>query len=93
VCRAADNRDPQCRRCKADLSLLLRLEAERDRCLQAARQHAGRGRAADCLREACRADLLRSDGGSLELLAVAHLLQGDCTGAWALYGRLRPQQL
>jgi hypothetical protein len=90
VCRASDNRGPQCRRCKADLALLLRLEEERERGLEAARRHAGRGQAADCLRAARRADLLRSDNDSLELLAVAHLLLGDYGTARSLYLRLRP---
>jgi hypothetical protein len=85
VCRAADNRGPQCRRCKADLSLLVRLEEERQRCLQTARQCAFRGEVDDCLRLACRADLLRSDAESLQLLAVAHLLRRDFAGACWFY--------
>jgi hypothetical protein len=90
VCRAGDNRGPQCRRCKADLALLWRLEEERERGLQAARRHAGLGQAADCLRAARRANLLRSDADSLELLAVAHLLLREYAKARSLHRRLRP---
>ena len=31
VCRATNDQGPQCRRCKADLGLLFRLEAQRKR--------------------------------------------------------------
>ena len=59
VCRATDNRGSPCRRCKADLSLLVRLEEERDRQLQSARQRAAESDAQGCLQHARRADALR----------------------------------
>lgn len=87
VCRAGDNSGPQCRRCKADLSLLVRLEEDRDKALQAAATCLGRGEADACLHQARRADQLRSDEQSQRLLALAHLLRRDFAAAWAAYRR------
>jgi hypothetical protein len=87
VCRAGDNSGPQCRRCKADLTLLVRLEEERDRQLQAARRGLSRGAAAGLL-HARRAHALRSDADSLRLLALGHLQRRDFAAAWHFYCQL-----
>jgi hypothetical protein len=85
VCRAADNQTDQCRRCKADLSLLVRLERERSTQLAQAQRHAGRGDSAACLRAALRAHDLLADKNSFRLLALGKLLAKDFTGAWTAY--------
>ena len=46
-CKASNDTGPSCRRCKADLSLLLAIEAERSELLEAARQTLGSTRACD----------------------------------------------
>ena len=71
----------QCRRCKADLSLLFALAEQRRAALDMARAAAARGDRQEFLSEAERADTLRSDDESRRLLAVARLLHGDFAGA------------
>ncbi len=77
VCKAENMQGPQCRRCKADLSLLFALEEQRRAALDAARHAAGHGDRQGFLAAAERADTLRSDEESRRLLAVARLLHGD----------------
>jgi hypothetical protein len=81
VCRAADNHTAQCRRCKADLSLLVRLERTRANHLAIAEFHAGRNNAQACLASARRAHALYADRESQRLLAVGFLLSKDFAGA------------
>lgn len=90
VCRAADNRTEQCRRCKADLGLLARLERDRATYLEAGEWHAARGDAEACRAAAKNAHTLRRDGHSLRLLALAGLLKLDFAEAWQAYQRLHP---
>ena len=90
VCRAADNHARQCRRCKADLSTLLRLQDARRRWLARAMTAAARGDAAACAKLAAQAHRLAEDDASLRALAVGALLQRDFAGAWAFYRRLGP---
>jgi hypothetical protein len=90
VCRAADNQGLQCRRCKADLGLLVRLEASRRRLLRAATAALARGDGDACGRNAEQAHRLRRGDDSSRLLAVAALLRRDFGQAWACYiGRLQ----
>jgi hypothetical protein len=85
VCRARLAEGPQCRRCKADLSLLFSLEEWRRWLLTAACHYltAGEAQAAAVLAE--EGNDLRRGPDSLRLLAVAHLLQRDFAGAWRSY--------
>jgi hypothetical protein len=85
VCRADDNHTEQCRRCKADLGLLARIERDRAASLGAAERHAGRGDAEACLASAQRTHLLRTDRDSLRLIAMGSLLKMDFTGALRAY--------
>jgi hypothetical protein len=85
VCRADDNQTEQCRRCKADLTLLVRLERQRAARLVSAERHAGRGEAEACLTDAQSAHALRVDGESLRLIALAALLKRDFAAAWKAY--------
>jgi hypothetical protein len=81
VCKAENTQGPQCRRCKADLSLLFALEDQRRLILDAAPRAAARWDWREFLAAAERADALRSDDESRRLLAAARLLHGDFKGA------------
>jgi hypothetical protein len=85
VCRAADNQGQQCRRCKADLGLLVRLEASRRRLLGAATAAIARGDVEACGRNAEQAQRLRPDADALRLIGLAALLRRDFARAWACW--------
>ncbi len=85
VCKAENNSTPQCRRCKADLSLLVALEQRRERLLAEASVALARGDAEEALRAAEHGDWLRSDEESRRLLALARLLRGEREEVWAWY--------
>jgi hypothetical protein len=89
VCKADVTQGPQCRRCRADLSLLFGLERQRGRLLALARHRLAEGRYAEAARLAGEADAVQSDGESRRLLAVARLLGRDFAGAWEAYRRDR----
>jgi hypothetical protein len=93
VCRAENAAGPQCRRCRADLSLLFTLEAQRARALDAAYRGIAGNQLGQALARAGEADACRRDGESQRLLAVLHLLRGELTQAWQCYAeRLQPDQ-
>jgi len=85
ICRAQVDQPPQCRRCRADLSLLFTLEGQREQALAEAREclRAGRWRRSLALAEGV--DTLRHDEVSRQLLAVLHLLRRDFDQAWKSY--------
>jgi hypothetical protein len=93
VCRAEVFEGPLCRRCRADLSLLFRLEEQRQQVLALAYRCAFKGdwRRADALVEGV--DAVRSDGESQWLRAVVALGNGDFTRAWGTYSRLKEKPL
>ncbi len=77
ACRAGNEQGPNCRRCKADLSLLFAIEAQRSRLVAAARAAiADRqlDKAADAVREAGE---LRGGTDLTRLGAVIALRQRD----------------
>jgi hypothetical protein len=85
VCKAENAQGPQCRRCKADLTVLFDLEGARRARLDAAREHLVRGRLPEALAAAAEADWMRRDAESQRLLALARLLSRDFAGAWERY--------
>ncbi len=85
VCRAENDQGPQCRRCRADLGLLFRLEEQRDRALAAARNALAEADAWLALARLNEAEDLRRDEESRRLRAVAYLLMRDFDGAWQCY--------
>jgi hypothetical protein len=85
VCKADNLQDPQCRRCKADLSLLFALEEQRQRTLENARHFLRRGDFAEAVRYAQMADWLRGDEESRRLTALGHLLGRNFAAAWQCY--------
>ena len=83
VCRAENADDTTCRRCKADLSLLVTLEQTRQAKLCEAMQAASTGDGASTLQLAEAAHRLRPDRETWRWLAVAHLLLRDFARARA----------
>lgn len=86
-CRAANAAGPNCRRCTADLSLLFRLEADREALLAAAGRRLADGQPAEDL--IAQADALRPGPDVRRLRAVASLLAGDFAAALALHPHAR----
>src|SRR5688572_14379100 len=85
VCKADNPTGPQCRRCKADLTLLFTLEDQREHELATARFHLAHGHGADARPHVEAAARTREDEGTRRLTAVARLLAGDYRGALAMY--------
>jgi hypothetical protein len=86
VCKATNDSGPQCRRCRADLTLLFALEEQRRQTVAAAYRCLMEGRAPEAQRLAHRAGNLRGDDETRRLLALSCLLQRDFAGAWRYHG-------
>jgi hypothetical protein len=89
VCRADNVQPPQCRRCKADLSPLFALEAQRQQTLAEARQCLRRGQWGRAAQHAESADGMRGDDDAKRLAALARLLDRDFAAAFHAYQRWR----
>jgi tRNA(Glu) U13 pseudouridine synthase TruD len=89
VCKADNSQGPQCRRCKADLSLLFALEEQRRRTLAAARRCLRRGEWQAAVEHAETADWLRGNDESRRLMAAAQSLNRDFAAAWRSYQNWR----
>ena len=85
ICRADNDCGPNCRRCRADLSLLFALKDQRDRLLAAAPACLAQGRIEESLRWAARAEALRRGEETRHLQAAGHLLRRDFAAAWSCY--------
>ena len=85
VCRAENTAGPQCRRCRADLSLLLALEDQRAHLLAAARAALTRAKGSEVLRFAAAAQQLRDGDDVRRLRALGYLLQRDFAAVWRSY--------
>jgi hypothetical protein len=90
VCRADHATGPQCRRCRADLSLLFALEDQRAQLLAAAHAAVVRAEGGEAVRLAEAAKQLRDGEDVRRLLALGHLLQRDFTAAWRAYAAAAP---
>jgi hypothetical protein len=90
VCKA-DNADDvtACRRCKADLSLLVDLERRRAALIARAERCLATGDGPGALPVTVEADHLRSDDDSRRLVALARLMSRDFAGAWQVVSDLR----
>lgn len=84
VCRANNEEGEECRRCKADLSLLFQLEAEREILLNQAMNHAVCGEWQQMLRMAQSAHELRQGEDTLQLLASGAVMVSDYAQALAI---------
>src|SRR5580765_8115396 len=78
VCRAQNSDDgATCRRCKADLSLLVEMDKAREHVLAQAASAAAIGDGVRTLRFAKSAHNMRRDALSWRWLAIGNLLMGD----------------
>lgn len=89
VCRAENAEDTSCRRCKADLSLLVTVEQARRSALTNAMQAAAAGNGVQTLVHAEEAHQLRPDNETWRWLAVGHLLSRDFAQALACRAQIR----
>ncbi len=88
LCKAENAEGAACRRCKADLSLLFRLEQQRAWTMAEIRRLLAAGRMAEAFSQALMAKWMRSDAESERLFALARLLKRDFAGAWRCYRTL-----
>jgi hypothetical protein len=79
---------PQCRRCRADLSLLFAVETDRSERLARAAESLRTGRPAEALAAIGEAEGLRKGDDVLRLKAAARLAARDFAGALAAYHEL-----
>jgi hypothetical protein len=87
-CKASNDTGPTCRRCKADLSLLFAVEAERSSLVAAARASAAGSRYSESLAALERAAQLRRGDDVSRVRAAVLLLARDFAGALAAYHEL-----
>jgi hypothetical protein len=85
VCTAGSDTGPNCRRCRADLSMLFRLEGERARLDAAARLALVEGNGAQAVALAGAMAALRPGVDCRRLRALGCLLQRDFAGAYFAY--------
>jgi len=85
VCRAENAEEITCRRCRADLTLMVTLEQTRGGALNAAASAAAAADGLAACRHARAAHDLRPDADSWRWLAVGYLLQRDFAQAMAHY--------
>lgn len=85
VCKADNRQGSQCRRCKADLSLLFALEEQRSWILAEARRFLRCGEWQAAIKRAEAADWLRRGEVSQRLTALSRHLGRDFIAAWRYY--------
>ncbi len=84
-CRVPNDAGPDCRRCKADLSLLFAVAQRRAALVAEAQSLAAEGKFADAVRSLEEAEALRSGDDVRQLRAAALLAAGEFAAAWAAY--------
>jgi hypothetical protein len=87
ACRAVNEQGPGCRRCKADLSMLFAVEAQRSALLATARAALAQNEPASAFSSAKQAGDLRCGADVARLRALAALLRRDFAAAWKEYRR------
>ena len=86
VCRAAnDAAATACRRCKADLTLVVAVEARRAGLLGEAKSALAAGDCDAALRHLASAEAVRGGVDVERLKAAAHLANRDFPAAWRIY--------
>ena len=84
-CKASNDAGPNCRRCKADLSLLFAVESQRALLIDEARRFAAESRFPEALAALDRAAQLRQGSDVSQLRAPVLLLSRDFAGALRAY--------
>src|SRR5262245_28191045 len=87
LCRAANETGPACRRCRADLSMMFAVEAQREAHFAAARAALAQGEPIRASNEAQRAEELRHGPDLARFQAVLALLRRDFSAALQQYRR------
>lgn len=87
TCRA-ENAEPTCRRCKADLGLLFQLESAREALVVSAWQSVQAGQGSETLASAQSAGRLRQGTDTRRLEAMAFLLCRDFESAYNSYVKI-----
>jgi hypothetical protein len=87
VCKAENDKGPQCRRCRADLSLLFTLEEERSRLMEEATHCARARRWQETIALATQAEKLRRAEDARRLRVLGHLMERNFPAAWEDYSR------
>ncbi|MDB5311648.1 MAG: hypothetical protein JWO38_5850 [Gemmataceae bacterium] len=87
-CKASNDTGPACRRCKADLSLLFAVEAERSSLVAAARAFAAESRFSESLAALDRAAQLRHGPDVPRMRAAVLLLARNFPAALSAYDEL-----
>ena len=91
TCGAADQTGEACRRCRSDLRLLRRLEADRAAELRVLARALAAGQWPDALLAAQYIHTLRQDDMSFRLLGVCQLLSGQLETAKITYQQHRAE--
>src|SRR5262249_14873155 len=91
VCRA-ENTEAICRRCRADLSLLVSLEMERARLVAVAMMAIACGDGQEALLHAEVAERLRRGDDTDRLCALGHLIRRDFSAACTRYKNMQIRQ-
>lgn len=89
TCGAANQTDATCRRCRSDLRLLHRLEADRAAELRVLARALAAGQWSEALLAAQYIHTLRQDDLSFRMLGVCQLLNGQIDTARATYQQHR----
>ncbi|SRR5579871_2702321 len=89
VCKAVVEQGPQCRRCRADLSLLFDLERQAENSCTDAVRLANTGQLDEAMRSATNAAGVHRTVESQRLLALLHLVRRDFAGAFAVYQQMK----
>ena len=76
LCRAVNESGPNCRRCRADLSLLFTVDRQRDAALAAALQALAGGRLDDARRRLEQAEAIRPGGAGGHVSRAAYNVPG-----------------
>ncbi|MGL6076198.1 MAG: hypothetical protein ACRC8S_18745 [Fimbriiglobus sp.] len=86
VCRAGNEPgNAACRRCRADLSLVVAVEATRGHWIESAKNAIAEGKFAEALRSLSSAAVIRPGTDLARLQAIAHLQNRDFPAAYACY--------
>lgn len=88
-CKASNTSGPQCRRCKADLSLLFAIESQRLRFVAQAREQVRLGRIAEAIATVSACQRLRAHPDALRILALASVVNRNFAAARRAYDDLR----
>ena len=84
-CKATGNETTTCRRCKADLTPIVRLDEERAQLLALARIQLSGGSFSLAGQLLAKAESLDVDESSRQLRAMVYLLQSDFAQAWSMH--------